>query len=337
MPPSPSDSLTPGWLWAEQHADLRVLLPGGVPMHFQRIPAGAAFMGGRDGDSNEEPRHRVSITDDFYLAIFPVTQAQWSALMGTTVQQMKEAPNPGGDTLGGITGLGALHPMSFVHWHDAREFALRFPAPAGWAACLPNEAQWEYACRAGTETEYASGDGETALAEAGWFDGNAGGTTHPVGGLARNARGLHDVHGNVWEWCADVWDAQAYRKREDGWSARQWTLADAGANAEYVDDEQRENNDPLRVVRGGSWDSSAWWCRSAFRLGWGPRDRYWSLGFRLCLSPVPVVEKEKEKETSQSGAEPADEAVRERGTSERKAQAAGGAGLERLRPPRRPA
>ena len=275
------------------------------------------WMGERGQNNDQEPRHRVIIPAPFYLGVFPVTQAQFAAFKP--------------DHKNGLPGKPE-HPAERMDWHEAVAFGewinetpeLRAQLPAGFRACLPNEAQWEYACRAGTETEYSSGDGAAALAEVGWFEGNAGGSTHPVGMLKASAWGLHDLHGNVWEWCADDYDDTAYAQRADGWNAAVWSTAEDA---------------PLRVmrrvVRGGSWVDSARGCRSACRVGRRPRDRLGSRGFRLCLSPVPVVE--KEKETSQPGAEPADEAGRERGTSERKAQAAGGADLERLRAPRKPA
>jgi sulfatase modifying factor 1 len=146
---------------------------------------------------------------------------------------------------------------------------------------LPTEAQWEYACRAGTETEYYRGDGEATLAEAGWFDGNAGGVTHPVGELAPNEFGLYDMHGNVDEWCCDAWDEDAYKKRVDG-------TTDPEVSTEDVSDAN-----PVRVFRGGSRGAIAWICRSAIRSGGRPdvRERY--QGFRVCLVPGPVPQPER--------------------------------------------
>ena len=105
---------------------------------------------------------------------------------------------------------------------------------------LPSEAQWEYACRAGTDTEYATGDGEAALHDAGWYTGNSNDETHDVGLTLANRFGLYDMHGNVWEWCADAFDEHAYKKRVND-------VCDP-----FIDGD----NDANRVIRGGSWDDS---------------------------------------------------------------------------------
>jgi formylglycine-generating enzyme required for sulfatase activity len=142
---------------------------------------------------------------------------------------------------------------------------------------LLTEAQWEYACRAGTETEYYTGDGETALAEAGWYSGNSGNGTHLVGEKKENQWGLYDMHGNVWEWCRDAWDGDAYKKREDGVADPEVTAKDPGKET------------PRRVLRGGSWADRAVWCRSSLRFR-GRAGRFRFYGFRVCLVCSPVAE-----------------------------------------------
>jgi len=133
---------------------------------------------------------------------------------------------------------------------------------------LPTEAQWEYACRAGSTTEYCNGDDEAALQRVGWYRKNSKKETHPVGELAANAWGLHDCHGNVWEWCEDWWDEEAY--------ARNDCTDPTGPQAEYV-----------RVVRGGSFGNVARDARAAWRFAWiyaySHDLRSQLLGFR-CLS-----------------------------------------------------
>ncbi|MCP5520957.1 MAG: formylglycine-generating enzyme family protein [Verrucomicrobiales bacterium] len=278
---------------------------GETPMHFRCIPAGEFLMGSRGYGNDEEPRHRVVIPEAFHLACFPVTQQQWRVLMGTTPRELKGK----GDSYGEVTAEGGLHPMSFANFHDAGEFleALRL-RPGGELARLPCEAEWEYACRAGTTTEYHNGDGEAALREVGWYGGNSVQRTHPVGGKAPNDWGLYDMHGNVWEWCADAHDSTAYARRPDGWIARAW---------------ETDSKDPVRVFRGGSWINSAWGCRSAFRFGRRPRNRGWIQGFRVLLgSPGPVAEPGTGGSGGREGAR-----VRDERAGDRKAGAGGLAGL----------
>jgi formylglycine-generating enzyme required for sulfatase activity len=242
-----------------------------VAMSFQLIPADSFQMGSRGEYADEEPTHTVRITQPFYLGTFPVTQREFE--IWTQAATVKHENHFSGKP---------SHPAENMDWNEATSFCDWLSAehndhlPPGFVATLPTEAQWEYACRAGTETEYYTGDGEAALAEAGWFDENSGEQTHPVGELAPNAFGLYDMHGNVDEWCRDVWDDDAYKKRVDG-------VADPMVRSEDVEEE-----DPDRVFRGGSWFGSARGCRSAFRFRDRPGDRITFLGFRVCLVPGSV-------------------------------------------------
>lgn len=278
-------------------------LNGGVPMSFQLIPAGAFRMGSRGQHSNEEPQHLVRMTRPFYLGTVPVTQEQFGVWT-------RDHTPPGGvheNHFKGRTG----HPAENLSWDDALAFcawlneAYGAMLLGGLVATLPTEAEWEYACRAGTETEYHTGDGHAALRDAAWFDENfETGATHAVRLKAANGFGLHDVHGNVWEWCWDVYDADAYRTRVDGvadpGSDERETLLHGGAAARA----SSEGN-PDRVIRGGSWFGSAGFCRSASRLGWGPGNRFGDRGFRVCLVPRPVPERSAERGASVGGARPA--------------------------------
>ncbi|MCP5550743.1 MAG: formylglycine-generating enzyme family protein [Akkermansiaceae bacterium] len=275
---------------------------------FRLVPASGPegfLMGSRGYAAAEEPRHRVVIPRSFFCASVPVTQAMFARWTGTDAYREWFAANAERiretsfhkDTVEPHTdGFPdrPRNPAENVTWWEARAFAnwLRercadflspkaraWPADwrdagAGLEARLPCEAEWEYACRAGTTSEYHSGDGEAALRRVGWFGDNAGGSTHPVGELDPNPWGLYDLHGNVWEWCEDAWDDGAYRKRGDGWVARAWETADES---------------PHRAIRGGSWGNPAWVCRSAYRDWWRPGNRVRILGFRLVLAPVSGV------------------------------------------------
>lgn len=283
------------WTKVAAEADLTITLPGGVPMYFRRIPGTAEaglpkgfLMGSRGENGDEEPQHRVIIPHAFYMAAFSVTQAQWKAV-AREAMKLRERLEPS-------HFKGPDHPVEQVSWYDCQDYCSWLTATWGgleakWKdklssefkhphASLPAEAWWEWACRGGTETKYWSGDGESVLAEVGWYEENSNNSTQPVGKLKPNGHGLYDMHGNVWEWCEDVYDENAYRKRVAGWKAQVWTEELAGIG--------EEEQNPHRVLRGGSWDFTAWGCHSAFRFGNGPVGRYGIFGFRVCLVPGPA-------------------------------------------------
>ena len=210
------------------------------------IPAGEFLMGSDAGDSDEKPEHRVRITKPFYLGKYEVTQEQWAAVMGNNPSRFQ----------------GPKNPVEQVSWDDCQEFCRRLSAKEGKEYRLPTEAEWEYACRAGSTGEYCFGDEGSRLGEYAWYLSNSQRETHAVGQKRPNAWGLYDMHGNVWEWCADHYDQDYYRNSP-------------------VDDPQGPSGGAYRVNRGGSWVSTAGFCRSANRGRNSPGIRGNSLGFRL--------------------------------------------------------
>ena len=181
---------------------------GGVKLGMVLIPAGEFLMGSPDSDNNaqpfEKPQHKVRITRPFYLGKYPVTQEQADALLGGNGSSFK----------------GPKNPVETVNWDFCQEFVkmlnLRFDRPAG-KFRLPTEAQWEYACRAGSSTRYCFGNDEQQLDDYGWYSDKGSMLTHPVGLKKPNAWGLYDMHGNVMEWCADYWSERYNsRGRSDG-------------------------------------------------------------------------------------------------------------------------
>ncbi|MBN1837268.1 MAG: formylglycine-generating enzyme family protein [Spirochaetales bacterium] len=228
---------------------LQIDLGGGVVMEFVRIEPGTFVMGSPDGeegrDNDEGPQTRVTLTKPFYLGKYEVTQAQWEAVMGSNPSQFKQ---------------GGRYPVEQVSWDDCQEFIKRLNARhPGRGFRLPTEAEWEYACRAGT-----AGARYGALNGVAWYDGNSGSATHPVGEKSANAWGLHDMLGNVWEWCGD-WYAD--------------TLPGGS-----VTDPVGPGSGSFRVLRGGSWINVAGVYRAALRGTLDPGDRYFNLGLRLAIS-----------------------------------------------------
>jgi formylglycine-generating enzyme required for sulfatase activity len=231
-------------------------LAKGVVTRLRWIPPGRFLMGSPGDEAgrwdDEGPQHWVTLTKGYWLADAPCTQAEWQAVMGTSPSGFK----------------GPDRPVEQVSWEDCQQYCdrlrARFP---GLLARLPSEAEWEYACRAGTTSAFNDGSACTqpegndpALAKLGWLDKNSGDETHPVRKLAPNQWGLYDMHGNVWEWCEDWFGNYGPEEQVEPAGAAQG---------------------PGRVLRGGSWGYQALYCRSAFRFGGPPSNRYHVLGFRL--------------------------------------------------------
>jgi formylglycine-generating enzyme required for sulfatase activity/serine/threonine protein kinase len=225
------------------------------------------------GHQSDETQHNVTLTKGYWLGKYEVTQRQWQAAMGSNPSFFKKGRvleshwfNP--DVIDNEPHEN--HPVENVSWDDAQEFCWKLKRrelaagrlPAGYEYSLPTEAQWEYACRAGSSGTYG---GTGRLDSMGWHDDNSGGSTHPFGQKQENAWGLYDMHGNVWEWCND------------------WYSADPSGE---VTDPAGPDVAARRVYRGGGWRNSASFCRSAIRGLRVPGDRSFDLGFRLALRPV---------------------------------------------------
>ena len=233
---------------ARKTGDVRTItLPGGETMEMIYVAPGSFVMGSpesEEGREDDETQHRVTLTKGFWLGKYEVTQKQWKSVMGNNPSHFK------GDDL----------PVDNVSWNGCQKFIRKVNEQLNCGARLPTEAEWEYACRAGTTGPYA-GDGLDGM---GWYKGNGRDRTHPVGQKRPNLWGFYDMHGNVWEWCND-W----YSEYPSG-SVTDPTGSASGGN---------------RVVRGGSWFSSERRsCRSANRDRFNPGFRYGNFGFRLCCS-----------------------------------------------------
>jgi formylglycine-generating enzyme required for sulfatase activity len=232
-----------------QEKNLVIDLGGGVKMEFVLIPAGSFMMGSEEGMPDEKPVHRVAITKSFYMGKYEVTQEQWQALMGGNPSEFK----------------GPKNPVEQVSWFDCQNFISKLkPKVNGLKPRLPTEAQWEYACRAGSQSAYYYGNRGADLWQYAWYGESEGGSPHPVGEKEPNAWGLYDMHGNVYEWCSDVYGKSYYRV-----SPQNDPLgSDSGEN---------------RVLRGGMWSTEAVDCRSALRGGITPSSRRGYGGFRAVL------------------------------------------------------
>lgn len=234
-----------------------------------RVPAGTFMMGSQtdeEGRHGNETLHEVKITRPFLMGTTPVTQVQWTSVMRKNPSRLK----------------GYNLPVENVSWNDAIDFCNRLSAREGLTPAyrisgdnvtwdkgtdgyrLPTEAEWEYACRAGTTTSYYTGNSESDLDSAGWYGENSGRKTHPVGKKIPNIWGLYDMHGNMFEWC---WD---------------W-YGEYPSNS--VIDQAGPASGSYRVIRGGSWNPYAGGCRSADRYYYAPGYRRGYVGLRL-LRPI---------------------------------------------------
>ena len=256
--------------WAK-HLGTEVQIENDIGMKFVLIPPGEFMMGRTDNGKgrrhNNAPRHRVKISQPYFLGQHEVTQKQWRDVMGTE-PWLDEA----GDNEFGVK-TGDDYPATHVSWEDAIKFCKKLSDRDGVDYRLPTEAEWEYACRAGTSTKYSFGDSEAELSKYAWYGENAYKIDekypHRVGQKRSNPFGLHDIHGNVSEWCSD------------------WYGKDYYSNSPLTDPPGPKTGTIL-VSRGGSWQGSAGGCLSVTRVKRNPHSRLKDLGFRVLRSSVPA-------------------------------------------------
>lgn len=234
-----------------------------IGMTFKLLPAGTFVMGSpaeepfRDADENQ---HQVTLSRSFYMQTTEVTQKQWQEVMGYNPAHFAQC--------------GADCPVETVSWDEVQDFIRALNRRSGMNYRLPTEAEFEYAARAGSTTAFANGKitepacaFDPALDAMGWYCYNAEDTVHPVAQKEPNAWGLYDMHGNLWEWCADSWDGSAYKPEP---------VIDPLSPAPSANGN--------RVIRSGSWATDAWFVRAANRDWSKPHFRNDFLGFRLVLS-----------------------------------------------------
>jgi formylglycine-generating enzyme required for sulfatase activity len=242
VPPTPTPAPTPPAIETRTDA-----LTG---MEFVKIPAGCFQMGCGPQDGNcgtgEKPAHKVCV-DEFWLGKYKVTQAQWQKIMGSDPAYNQDSP---------------VHPVEQVSWDDVQAYLKKLNWQAGtFAYRLPTEAEWEYACRAGTQTAYSFGNDHSKLGEYVWY--GLEGKTHAVGQLKPNPWGLYDMPGNLYEWCQDWYDANYYANSPEK-------------------NPQGASDGSYRVVRGTWWGGTEHGARSAFRpIPCVPAVGHYDIGFRL--------------------------------------------------------
>jgi formylglycine-generating enzyme required for sulfatase activity len=229
---APADTTKPGTVMSNQ-----------LGMEFVYIPSGSFVMGSDKGTADERPARRVMIRKGFYMGRYEITQAQWRMVMGDNPSNFK------GDDL----------PVEQVSWTDAQSFIKKLnERNDAFIYRLPTEAEWEYACHA-----QMTGDSMGLLDALAWYFNNSAGKTHPIGEKQANAWGIHDMLGNVWEWCEDVYHDN-YRSAPTDGSA--WLK---GGDQRY------------KVLRGGSWIDNAFYCRVNERIRATPETRQRNSGLRI--------------------------------------------------------
>ena len=247
---------------------LTLNLPDDIKLEMIKIPAGNFLMGSVDNefgiynefgsyigaDESETPQHRVTL-QEYYIGKYPVTQEQYEAVMSYSPSCFND---------------NSKNPVEWVTWDEAKAFCQELYEITGRECRLPTEAEWEYSCRAGTQTRYYFGDNEKQLEHYAWYGDNSRGKTHPVGQKQPNAWGLHDMHGNVQEWCEDSWH-ESYAKKPERLKQ----------NGNII---WSSSNELHHTLRGGSWNSDPSHCRSASRVKFNAPFRNYSYGFRLALS-----------------------------------------------------
>ena len=230
-----------------------IIIPvkGGVSIEMVKVEAGSFDMGAtsemQNPYSDEKPVHRVTLTNNYYVGKYEVTQALWQAVMGSNPSIFK------GDDL----------PVEEVSWKDCQKFITKLNAMTGKRFRLPSEAEWEYAARGGKKSRGYLYSGSNAIGDVAWYEGNSSFMTHAVGTKQPNELGIYDMTGNVWEWCQDRYGSYSSSPQTNP------TGAVGGSR---------------RVFRGGSWSYSARRCCTSSRSGYSPGYRRYDLGLRLVLS-----------------------------------------------------
>ena len=259
-------------------------LGGGVQLEMIAIPGGSFQMGDNEF-THSIPVSTVTVPP-FYLGRYSVTQEQHQAIVNPSkifqnfsyyqagLYPQKGWGNPSYFQKGwenpSYFQKGGKYPVENLSWNDSIEFCKRLSQKTGKNYRLPTEAEWEYACRAGTQTKYHFGDDENQLGNYAWYGRNSNGETHPVGQKQSNQFGLYDMHGNVWEWLADRWHKNYKGAPTDGSSWETGTV------------------DNYRVLRGGSWNDLARNCRPGVRSRLNADPYNYSFGFRVaCSSFLP--------------------------------------------------
>ena len=230
---------------------LTIPVKNGINIEMVKVEAGSFYMGAtsemQNPYSDEKPDHRVTLTNNYYVGKYEVTQALWQAVMGSNPSNFK------GDAL----------PVEQVSWNDCQDFISKLNAMTGKRFRLPTEAEWEFAARGGKKSRGYQFSGSITLGDVAWYKENSGSKTHVVGTKQPNELGIYDMAGNVWEWCQDWYDSYSSSPQTNP------TGAVRGSD---------------RVNRGGSWTNSAGYCRTSCRINSTPDDRYIGLGLRLVLS-----------------------------------------------------
>ena len=229
---------------------LTIPVKNGINIEMVKVETGSFNMGATPEtiypDNDEKPVHRVTLTNDYYIGKYEVTQALWQAVMGSNPSFFK----------------GTDLPVETVSWNDCQDFISKLNAMTGKRFRLPTEAEWEYAARGGKKSRGYLFSGSITLGDVAWYKENSGSKTHVVGTKQPNELGIYDMSGNVWEWCQD-W--------KGSYSSSPQTNPTGAVSGSY------------RVCRGGSWLISAWYCRSSCRYNFTP-DCHCSRGLRLVLS-----------------------------------------------------
>ena len=223
----------------------------GISIEMVKVEAGTFMMGAtsemKDPYDWEKPVHQVTLTNDYYMGKYEVTQALWQAVMGNNPSHFK------GENL----------PVETVNWNECQEFISKLNSMTGRKFRLPTEAEWEYAARGGKKSRGYQYSGSNSISDVAWYDGNSGSKTHPVGTKQANELGIYDMSGNVYEWCSDWYGSYSSSSQTNP------TGADSGSG---------------RVNRGGSWYFNAGSCRLSCRDRITPDSRDYALGLRLVLS-----------------------------------------------------